>query len=440
MTGILGPLALLAAVILGDTVAGCRGSWLPRLAVAHLAGTALVAAVSVVLFQAGAQAVVLSQVLVILAATIAFLARRKREAPAAPQASAPLSKLEWVIAALMAVGLITAVARVMLLPLDWDGWAIWQLKAKAIADGSLRQQLTDPAYIWSHQDYPLLVPYHTVWLAGGFHEEAAQWGGFLFLLDLLALFYWAARERLPRLWALSGCAVILSWPLVMKHTASGFADLPLAAYALGAIYFLAQRNLRAGLPLLAGAVMTKNEGVFTLAAALLLTTWLAASAGKRDRPGWVRSMAVAVTGGAVFGAWALIRRRWGVPSDMIDPGYWQGNVLAELPHRLGVIARGFLSQALRVGPQYPGWGFAWLMAIPGLAQSVRKGLGVTAPYWLLAAVHCAGAAAAYLVTPLDPALHLDRSLDRLLLHIAPAVLLATLLALGPEESGASEAS
>ena len=53
---------------------------------------------------------------------------------------------------------MTMFARVALLPLDWDGWAIWQFKAKALALGTLREQLTDPAYGYSHPDYPLLLP------------------------------------------------------------------------------------------------------------------------------------------------------------------------------------------------------------------------------------------------------------------------------------------
>lgn len=343
---------------------------------------------------------------------------------------------EWILLCLLFAGVLTVLARVLLLPLDWDGWATWQFKAHALTLGTLRDQLTAPEYGYSHPNYPLLVPAQTWWLCrAGFQPKLAQLSGFVFFLDLLVLFYYEARRHVPRLWALAGCVTLVSWPLVAKHAASGFADLPLAVYALAAIALLARRDLWLGVPLVAGALLTKNEGVFTFAAALavvLLPMPRHPRAEGEALPAsrWLPALALVGAAALSFGVWGVLKRRWHIAADMLDAGFWQADALAQLPGRVGVVARGFLSEFLAFGPRYPGWGLFWPLAALGLAVSMRRHLRVTAPFWMLGAVHLAGAFAAYLVTPLNPALHLSRSLDRLLLHAAPALLLATLLVLG----------
>jgi hypothetical protein len=137
---------------------------------------------------------------------------------------------------------------------------------------------------------------------------------------------------------------------------------------------------------------------------------------------------IGVTTAVSLGVWGVVRRRWGLFSDMLDPGQWSPDIVGQLPRRLGVIARGYVEQAMGVGPRYPGWGLLWPLAAAGMWLSARERLRETAPFWILVAVHFAGATAAYLVTGANPALHLSRSVDRLWLHVAPAALLATLMA------------
>src|SRR5581483_11000887 len=96
-----------------------------------------------------------------------------------------------------------------------------------------------------HPDYPLLVPAQTWWLSGEqFHAKLGQAGGFLYFLDLLVLFYHEARRRFPRSLALAGTAVMVSWPALLKHSASGFADVPLAVYAFAVLLTLLHGDLR----------------------------------------------------------------------------------------------------------------------------------------------------------------------------------------------------
>lgn len=434
-----GPLGLL--LLLGCGYAYVRAADRPillTLALAHLAGAAALAAGLTAGLALTARADPLWGYAGLALLAAAGFARRVDRSPRRPGTRAPLSRLEWLLAGLLALGLLTLLLRGLLLPLDWDGWAIWQLKAKALTAGTLRDLLTAPEYGYSHPDYPLLVPAHTWWLTGArFDPRWAQLGGSLFFLDLLVLFYAEAERRLGRTPALLGCVVLVSWPGAVKHAVSGFADVPMAAYALGTAVFLARGDLRLGAACLAGALLAKNEGLFTLGAALALA-WLGPLELGHDRPRVrLRSLAtVLVTALVTAGLWTATKRRWHLYADMLDPAHWAPGLPGLLPGRMAVILREYVRQALAVGPRYPGWGLFWPAALLGLAQAVRLRLRETAPFWILATAHLAGATAAYLVTGTRVENHISTSVDRLWLHTAPAVLLATLQALwGPGGAG-----
>lgn len=363
-----------------------------------------------------------------------------KEVPLTPNTSkwwTQFSTWEWLLIAGILVGVGTAVARVVLLPLDWDGWAIWQLKAHALFQGDLHRLLTARDYQFSHPDYPLLVPAHTFWLTGStFNPKAAQWGGLLFLLDLLALFYVEARRLAGRPLALAGCVVLLSWALTMKHAASGFADIPIAAYAFAAITALLRRDLWILSLALVGAVLTKNEGLFTLVGVLVALPFAArywpVEPGSQSAK-LLKAYGAAVPAVLAVAAWSIVKRRWSLFSDLLDPTQWARDPLALLPGRLLTILRGYAAQAVLIGPRYPGWGLLWPAVVWSLVETVQRRRWWILPLWLLVGAHFSGAAIAYLVTAADAGLHLSRSLDRLWLHVAPVALLAVLVSLaGPE--------
>lgn len=357
---------------------------------------------------------------------LAGFLKRSNPATDSTESGGPLSKWEWALVVMLAAGVLTAVARAALIPLDWDGWAFWQLKARALVDGSIRLQITDPSSRYTHPNYPLLVPAHTYWLcAGEFEPKVGQWGGLLFFFDLLALFYYEARARLPRPLLLAGCAVLVSWGPLVKHASSGFADVPAAAYAFTTLALLAGGDIPSFGVCLAGALLTKNEGLFTFAAAVIFALFFRPSDAKTASP-----TAAAVGLAVLFSlvSWEWVKASWHVSADMTDPGYWRRG---ELAARIPIIGLGFVKEALAVGPWYPGWGLFWVVAAAGLVVSIWGRLREATPFWLLVACSFAGAAAAYLVTPHDPVLHMGSSIDRLWLQAAPAALMGTLMAFRP---------
>lgn len=433
-------------LLVGAYVAGDRprqGEWMRLLALIHLGAAALLGFLTTSeLFLTGEVNLNgFGQVLLMLLPIwwvknrIAWIRERKRtthsSTPSVGQRWQPFSLWEWLLVVAILLGLGTAVARVVLLPLDWDGWAIWQLKAQGIVQGDLQRQLTSVDYHFSHPDYPLLVPTHTAWLTGStFDPKVAQWGGLLFLLDLLVLFYVEARRLAGRPLALAGCMVLLSWALTMKHTASGFADIPMSAYAFASITALLRGELWTLALALVGAVLTKNEGLFTLGGVLVALPFAARSwpgASSTSRLAWLRGLVALLPAVLALLAWGVMKRRWGLFSDMLNPAQWARDPLALLPGRAWTVLRGYIAQALAVGPRYPGWGLLWPAVVWSLVDTIRQRRGWTLPLWLLVGAHFGGAALAYLVTATDAGLHLSRSLDRLWLHVAPVALLAMLI-------------
>jgi hypothetical protein len=358
--------------------------------------------------------------------------------------------------------------------LAWDAWAIWQLKARVFFHDGAIALLRDATYDYAHRDYPLLVPVHTWWLyvhAGVDDDRLAQWAGAVFAADLVAVLWLAARTWVGRNAALLAAGIVAAQPCVVRHAASGYADVPLAAYLIATAAILAcaerERNpqvMAVAAVMAAGCAGAKNEGVVaTLLVACALSVWAVSRAGaqRRDPSGGPSSRlwhgaAPLVALALCAGPWWVTAARLGVRNDIVDrgryrvvdtlygaasagPGRSAVRVPADSPaQRAGMIARAAASSARSVGPEYPGWGLAWPLALVGLAVGLRRRLRGA---WVLPAFAMVQAAAygwAYLRTPHPLAWHLATSLDRLMLHLLPLLTVFACVALvrrPPSEAG-----
>jgi hypothetical protein len=162
---------------------------------------------------------------------------------------------------------------------DWDAWAIWNLRAAFIASGDEWLKGFSPVVLWSHPDYPLLLPLNVarLWALLGERSVLAPviWG-LLFQLSLVGLL--ASSVRLQR-GALQGwLAGILGIAAIsVSLNFRQYADIPLAYYFLAANVLLFMGNTLAGRGpgpvMLAGlmtgaALWTKNEGWALLVAVI----------------------------------------------------------------------------------------------------------------------------------------------------------------------------
>lgn len=355
-------------------------------------------------------------------------ARPQEPEPTAPQ-HAPASlwsrRRQRAAVLLVALSLFALVQRAWLLGIGWDAYSIWQFKAQAfVREGSLGV-VRDALYAsYAHMDYPLLVPLQTWWTcraAGGYNERWAQLIGLLFTLDLAAIFVafaarWVSRER-----AFTGAALVLSLPLLTVHGVSGFADIEVACTLLAVGVLLAdpdrgQFGLLAGL--LAALVLVKNEGM--LAAVMALTTLCL---GRRGKEAFGAGMAAA-TG---LLPWFLLKRRWRLQNDLLESGKKPHFTPGLLVWRLGVTLKAIVTTLARTGPNFPGWGLLLLLIGGGLIAFLRRRIAAATPLWTLCGLQLTGYIAIYLITPQPVISHLNSSLGRLLLHLAPTLILAALL-------------
>jgi len=170
----------------------------------------------------------------------------------------------------------------------WDGAIIWDMKAKAIyfdsgrRPGALMAYLNSPTYIYPHLDYPLLLPSSDAWVyfwTGTANEQALKLIGPAFMISLLALLATHLRRILPTAYALLFACLLTTAPFLCNLSKTGYADIPLAAMAgaaaaYGADYLRRQTSSSALLmSLFTGfAILTKKEGALIAVVMLIAMT------------------------------------------------------------------------------------------------------------------------------------------------------------------------
>lgn len=180
----------------------------------------------------------------------------------------------------------TAIMAVVVVPDDWDAWAIWAPKAKVLALG--QGPLADVSH-FGHGDYPLLWPAvwaYAGWLGGGWEEQWSRGWGTVFLVLCLwemAVIIHRTTGRLDLAWL--GAALFVSMPMIPLVASWSYAEAPfwlLTTCCLGCLLHSQRHDNRAGIAIAAllavGAAYTKNEGVLF---SLLAGGWLLLLPGGR---------------------------------------------------------------------------------------------------------------------------------------------------------------
>jgi hypothetical protein len=342
-----------------------------RLGLAYLAGVAFVGvlAAELVLIQVSLGLVELTLLALVLGAT-AFLRRprssMREDGKRDLVGFAPLAALVVLLGyALVAVG-----RRPLL---EFDGWAIWGMKARALYQlgGTDNAVFTTAAY--PPLQHPLLYPSLEAigFRAIGafdpalFHVQLVLMGAaFSFaLLDLLA-------SRVPLLIAGLVTLAIISASGTVQQLASGLADVPLAFFVALGVVALGRwldtdetSMLRCAALFLGAAALTKSEGaLFALAAAVALLGTLGVwDRGRLARAGL--AMAVVV---AVLVPWRIFIAAHDLPNpeyslgNATDPGY-----LSDHADRVGPAASGLADRI--AGGRF---GFLLALILLGLAAAL----------------------------------------------------------------------
>ena len=397
----------------------------------------------------------------------------------------------YLCCAALLLGVLTALERMGLIGLDWDAVAIWQLKAKVLfLDGNLSLWQNTAQFPYAHFDYPLLTPLLTWWSYRHFNAIDLHWAqanGLLFYADLLAIFAASALRYVPPVYALLATALLSGLPEVTLHAVSGYADLPLALYMLGAGVFLMRVLIERGndaWPLvgwmLAGVISVKNEGLLACVSAFLVIGWYfwrarrvppavpadnsivdidysaSTIAGTEQAAGTeiTGNTAAASTGNALqqkaerrlswcllapvlaYLPWSLFKHQWNLINDVMQPTHPPHFTIRLLWWRMWyAMVYGFGKQLVWLGPRFPAWGLLGVIILAGGIAARKRRLVLTDPLWLLAGIQICGYMGIYMITPSALPAHIISSVDRLSLHVVPLLLLAALINCFFEEKG-----
>lgn len=266
---------------------------------------------------------------------------------------------------------------VVVVPDDWDAWAIWGAKAKVLAlgEGSLKD------VIWfGHEDYPLLWPglwAFSAWLGGGWEEHWCRgWGALLFGLAVWQCGVVIFRKTGRRLPALAGAALFASIPKAVMVASWSYAEAPLwlmTVCAFGRLWTAVDASQEpfdavwAGLFAVAGA-LTKNEGLFFAVVGLF---WILL-AGGRSR--WKKVLLYALPLVLLYLPWVWWTRIGLVLGSHATAGL--GVTSASLAHaaqRLGPA----LGQVMEIWADVRQWSVGLLFLVAGGVYTVVKGDGKT---------------------------------------------------------------
>lgn len=452
------------------------------LGLAYLAGMAVVITLSILLLTLGFS--MSAPIYLLLAALLTAAlgarpiaeARRARSAARQSRNRPGIAELRawlgarstaWWLAALTVLAIagfavLGYMAAVVTPVVGWDGWSIWARKGLMLFynDSLPTEFFQSDYYFFMQPDYPLLVP---VWESiffrfAGTGDTQAVHAQFLTLL-LAGL--WAAgflahraapvmsgsKEWAAAIWApLLG--MLLLAPHVYHHTMQIYADIPMAVFALGAVFCCAtwiqtQRGgyLVLAAVLLGGLANIKNEGLVTAIA--ILGGLFLVQVFKVNGSRWRSIKPVLLAAGYTLLAllpwrvWTAVNDVEGLVSisDGLSPAY-----LWEHRDRINPSIAQFANQLIAPGL----WNFIPTIAIALAAACLIIGVGrrVATFYTFVTAMTMAGIIWGYVVAPTDLAPHLHASINRLVggfvLICFAAVLHLTVLLAGAGRFGGGE--
>jgi hypothetical protein len=387
---------------------------------------------------------------VLLTGALALTAWRRAHPPAAPGPSAP-GGAPWALrGAALAAAAAAGAAFVLVVWTwphgGWDAWVVWNMKARFLAaPGSPWWEGFTPSLVWSHPDYPLLVPglVARAWLYAGRDTPTAPVllaGLFLALTVALAGAALAALRSEAQGWL--GALVLAATPALAVHAGLQYADVPLAGFVLAAVVCLclAERvpTARGGLLVAAGAAVgcaawTKNEGLLFAAAVLASQGALQARrAGWRGAAADVLRLAAGLA--PVLAALLYLKLAIAPPSLYLtqEAASLRGRLLD--PARYLAVARALGQQAWRFG-EWPVSVAALLAVYAGCLGRAREPGTRRVAGGAVAAAALTGAAylASYVATPFPLEWQLRTSLGRLLLQLWPVTVLAFFLVVRPPD-------
>lgn len=195
----------------------------------------------------------------------------------------------WIPACFLVLALSAALSgclATVVVPDDWDAWAIWGPKAKVLAVGE--GSLADVTH-FGHADYPLLWPSvwaFSAWCSGGWEEQWSKgWGSVFLLLVAWQLGLIVRQNGGSKRMAWLAAALFSSVPKAIVVSSWGYAEPALWLFMVcgfGRLLLLREEPVVSNAVVLGalalGASLTKNDGLlFAVLAGCFLPLYAGAS-------------------------------------------------------------------------------------------------------------------------------------------------------------------
>ena len=318
-----------------------------------------------------------------------------------------------------------------------DGLYVWAIKAKAIyldsaeKPGELLNYLTSDTWGFTHNDYPLAFPSFESWIyvwIGKIDEQPVKLISAFSFTALLTLTVCHLRRYLPMSLALLPACLLATAQILINYSTTGYADVPLATIFGGAAVFSVDYICRRDKHsqdlciILAGcAALVKNEGTLLL---ILLIFFMCLTLLLSDgiRPSWSFIKKSIVIIAIIIGPYLLSR--------ITIPFYRQEvysfpsiQILLQNRSRIGEV----FPHLLRILTDFNTQGLIWIVTGIFLLASIA--------HWKRSVViFLAGVCASYLIVICfsyvfsrwpDYISHVQSSMDRLVIHVAPVAALLT---------------
>jgi hypothetical protein len=323
--------------------------------------------------------------------------------------------------------------------LGWDGTVVWYHKARMIAanDGRMPSAaMADRTRSWTAPDYPLQVPLAMAWVLTWQDVDderalkllPASWSVALLCLVAGSVLHGRSDDRETRGRAAAAVLIVATTARLLVGEGgltSGYADGPLAAL-LVALLWVARCSVwgtaRQWLPLLAviaaAAAWTKQEGLVAVLAVVIVV------ASRRPRRPW-SAMHVATPALLIVIGWLA----WTMIADApVAMAYgWPGSAVAV--SRLPVIVTAYVTEMADVAV----WGVLW----PGLALLLLIARAFEREETIVVAIVLATGAAAFVMSGWpDVGEHLEVTVPRQLIQVAPTLIAMSLGHATPAEKSA----
>jgi hypothetical protein len=296
----------------------------------------------------------------------------------------------------------------------WDGTFIWNLHAKFLFEQELWPKLFSKQISWSHPDYPLFLPsliamfWHS---SGSVSTIVPILICLLPTLGIIVLLYSSLKNALI---GFIPCAIILSDKFFMGQASSQYADTWLAFFILLGTYLITHIKQNKSIIFVAGIILSgtfwvKNEGFFFFLISSLLVVFQFRGDPKSIFKYFLGTLSMTI----IF----LVFKFYNSIENEIFNGFLKTFTSKLFDVKRYVLILQFFK--ISILENFPVLPFLAIFLAINFNKFKRVSIYPFVGIFFLSATYFF----IYVFTPIDLAWHLEFSLDRLIHHVYPSILL-----------------